>query len=121
MKRMYGALAVAAVALMATPALAQIKIGSAGPMTGSDAAFGEQMKRGAEMAVADINAKGGVLGKKLDLIVYNPAETMESDGVTATLIYATGQTISLPSSAKSAFSRELIAHAIALFATSTPG
>ena len=34
MKKMYGTLAVAAVALMATPAFAQIKIGSAGPMTG---------------------------------------------------------------------------------------
>jgi branched-chain amino acid transport system substrate-binding protein len=31
------------------------------------------MKRGAEMAVADINAKGGVLGKKLDLIEQDDA------------------------------------------------
>ncbi len=38
MKKTYGMLAVAAVALMATPALAQIKIGTAGPMTGSNAA-----------------------------------------------------------------------------------
>lgn len=69
MKKIYGTLAVAAVALMATPAFAQIKIGSAGPMTGANAAFGEQLKRGAEMAVADINAAGGVLGKKLALQV----------------------------------------------------
>src|SRR5215469_12401364 len=47
------------------PATAQdITIGVAGPITGSNAVFGEQMKRGAEMAVADVNAKGGVLGKK---------------------------------------------------------
>ena len=45
MRKLYGTLAVAAVALVATPALAQIKIGSAGPMTGSNAAFGEQLKR----------------------------------------------------------------------------
>src|SRR4029078_2879671 len=31
------------------------------------------MKRGAEMAVADINAKGGVLGKKLDVTVADDA------------------------------------------------
>ncbi len=31
--------------------------------------FGEQMKRGAEMAVRDINARGGVNGKKLVLEV----------------------------------------------------
>jgi len=33
----------------------------------------EAMTRGAEMAVADINAKGGVLGKKLDLIIGDDA------------------------------------------------
>src|SRR6266478_3868598 len=44
-----------------------------GPLTGSNAALGEQMKRGADMAVADINAKGGVLGKKLDLSIADDA------------------------------------------------
>ena len=38
-----------------------------GPITGQYASFGAQMKNGGEMAVADINAAGGVLGKKLDL------------------------------------------------------
>ena len=42
-----------------------IEIAVAGPITGSTASFGEQMRRGAEQAVADINAAGGVLGKKL--------------------------------------------------------
>ncbi|GIL38310.1 branched-chain amino acid ABC transporter substrate-binding protein [Roseiterribacter gracilis] len=42
-----------------------IEIGFAGPITGFNAVFGAQMKRGAEQAVADINAAGGVLGKKL--------------------------------------------------------
>src|SRR4051794_41972607 len=50
-----------------------IPIAVVGPITGSNAALGEQMKRGAEMAVADINAKGGGLGKKLDLIVADDA------------------------------------------------
>ena len=44
-----------------------IVIGAAGPMTGAEAAFGEQFKRGAEKAVADINAAGGVLGRQLKL------------------------------------------------------
>ncbi|MBK8158262.1 MAG: branched-chain amino acid ABC transporter substrate-binding protein [Rhodospirillaceae bacterium] len=44
-----------------------ITIAVAGPMTGELAAFGEQLKRGAEKAVADINAKGGVLGNQLKL------------------------------------------------------
>jgi branched-chain amino acid transport system substrate-binding protein len=50
-----------------------IPIAVVGPITGSNAALGEQMKRGAEMAVKDINAKGGVLGKKLDLILADDA------------------------------------------------
>ncbi len=42
-------------------------VGYAGPMTGQYATFGLQFKNGAEQAVADINAAGGVLGKKLKL------------------------------------------------------
>ena len=53
---------------LSTAALAQdITIAVAGPMTGGEFAFGRQMKNGAEQAVADINAAGGVLGKKLAL------------------------------------------------------
>jgi len=44
-----------------------LTVGIAGPFTGSYATFGEQMKRGAEQAVADINAAGGVNGGKLIL------------------------------------------------------
>jgi branched-chain amino acid transport system substrate-binding protein len=40
-----------------------------GPMTGQYASFGAQMRNGAEMAVEDINAAAGLLGKKLDLDV----------------------------------------------------
>jgi branched-chain amino acid transport system substrate-binding protein len=42
-------------------------VGVAGPMSGQFAFIGEQMKRGAQLAIDDINAKGGVLGKKLKL------------------------------------------------------
>ena len=44
-----------------------------GPVTGQYASFGQQMKNGGEMAVADINAAGGVLGKKLDLDIGDDA------------------------------------------------
>jgi branched-chain amino acid transport system substrate-binding protein len=44
-----------------------------GPVTGQYASFGAQMKNGGEMAVEDINAAGGVLGKKLDLDVGDDA------------------------------------------------
>ncbi len=62
-----------AAALSASTALADVAIGVAGPITGQYAAFGEQLKRGAEMAVADINAAGGVNGEKLVLEVGDDA------------------------------------------------
>ncbi|HEY7242994.1 MAG TPA: ABC transporter substrate-binding protein [Xanthobacteraceae bacterium] len=46
-----------------------IKIGMHDPLTGTYAAEGESEVRGARMALAEINAKGGVLGRKLDLVV----------------------------------------------------
>ena len=64
----------AAAAFASTPATAQdIAVATAGPITGQYASFGEQMKRGAEQAVADLNAAGGVLGKKLRLEVGDDA------------------------------------------------
>jgi branched-chain amino acid transport system substrate-binding protein len=46
-----------------------ILIGVAGPMSGDLAVFGEQLKRGAQQAVADLNAEGGVLGKQVRLVL----------------------------------------------------
>jgi hypothetical protein len=55
-------------------ALAQdIPIGVVGPMTGQYATFGQQLRNGAELAIADINAAGGVGGKKLKLEVGDDA------------------------------------------------
>jgi branched-chain amino acid transport system substrate-binding protein len=75
MKKITAALlAVTALAATSSAVSAQdIVIGSAGPMTGQYAAFGEQMRRGAQMAVADINAKGGVMGRKLVLEIGDDA------------------------------------------------
>ncbi len=58
----------------ASPAVAQeIVVATAGPMTGQYASFGAQMKAGAEKAVADINAAGGVLGQQLKLEIGDDA------------------------------------------------
>jgi branched-chain amino acid transport system substrate-binding protein len=48
-------------------ASAQVKMGVEGPITGPNAAFGAQLKNGAEQAVADINAAGGIMGQKITL------------------------------------------------------
>jgi branched-chain amino acid transport system substrate-binding protein len=73
-KLQFTTFAAAAALGLAAPASAQdIAIAVIGPVSGQYASFGEQMKRGAEMAVADINAKGGVLGRKIKLMVEDDA------------------------------------------------
>ena len=46
-----------------------IKIGVAGPMTGDQAKMGMDLKNGVELAVSEWNEKGGVLGKKIELLI----------------------------------------------------
>jgi branched-chain amino acid transport system substrate-binding protein len=58
-----------AAALFARPAEAEIRIATAGPMTGDYAWAGDRYQKGAGLAVEDLNAKGGVLGQKVELIV----------------------------------------------------
>ncbi len=66
-------MAAAALALTAGVAKAQINIATVGPLTGSNATFGTQLRSGAEMAVEDINKAGGLLGKQVKLIVEDDA------------------------------------------------
>ena len=92
MRKLFVTAAVLAFGMAASSAAnADINIATAGPMTGQYASFGAQMKAGAEMAVKDINAAGGVLGQKLNLIIGDDAcdpkqavavaNKMASDGV----------------------------------------
>src|SRR6185436_18091618 len=59
--------------LLALPLAAEaqktIKVGMPMPLSGPPALFGEPASKGAQMFVDEINAKGGVLGRKLELIV----------------------------------------------------
>lgn len=45
-----------------------VKIGVAGPMTGSDAKQGQDILNGVKLAVEEWNARGGVLGKKIEVL-----------------------------------------------------
>ena len=51
--------------LSAAPAFADILIGAAAPLSGPNAALGEQLRRGVQAAVDDINSTGGIKGEKL--------------------------------------------------------
>ena len=82
-RRMGTLLAIPALAtLVAMPALAQetIRIGFFAPITGPVAADGASAKQSVELAVKDMNAAGGIKGKKIELIIYddrlNPQEAV---------------------------------------------
>ena len=57
-----------------------IKMGVGGPLTGPNAAFGAQLRNGAAQAVEDINAAGGINGKKI-LLVFEDDVSDPKQGV----------------------------------------
>jgi branched-chain amino acid transport system substrate-binding protein len=71
--KLIGLVLAASLALTAAASAQDIAIAVAGPLTGSEAVSGRQMTDGAAQAVADINAAGGVLGRKLKLTVNDDA------------------------------------------------
>jgi branched-chain amino acid transport system substrate-binding protein len=72
-----------ATTLQPVGAQSSIKIGSILSVTGPAAFLGEDMKAGMELAVEEINAKGGVAGRKIDWTFYD-AESQTQKGLTAT-------------------------------------
>lgn len=91
-KLLLASLALGAGLALAGQANAQVKMGVGGPMTGSNAAFGAQLKTGAEQAVADINAAGGILGKKVELQLGDDAGKPEQGKSAANKFISDGAT-----------------------------
>ena len=60
--------ATAAAISFAAIAADTIKIGLSGPFTGGSSPMGVSMRDGVKLAVSEVNAKGGVLGRKIELI-----------------------------------------------------
>jgi branched-chain amino acid transport system substrate-binding protein len=76
-------LALLTLAVFATPALAQkpVKIGVLTPLSPpGDASAGQFIVRGAKMAADDINAKGILGGRKIELVIEDDAGTPEKGG-----------------------------------------
>ena len=70
--------------LSASPVSAQIKIGSVLSVTGPASFLGDPEKKTLEIYVDEINAKGGVNGQKLQLIVYDDAANADTARTFAT-------------------------------------
>lgn len=60
-----------------------IKIGHIGPLTGFAAFYGEQEMQGIDLAVSEINAKGGIKGKKL--VVIHEDDQLDPTSATSAL------------------------------------
>jgi branched-chain amino acid transport system substrate-binding protein len=65
-----------------------IKLGATFPLTGEVASYGQKAKRGIEMAVEEINAKGGVLGRKV-VIDFQDDRNDKKEAVTIVTKFAT--------------------------------
>jgi branched-chain amino acid transport system substrate-binding protein len=83
-RRLFLALVVAGTAQLIHAQTAQgpIVIGSSIPMTGGVSTFGQHSRWGSELAIAEANAAGGVLGRKIEMDFQdnrcNPAEAVKS-------------------------------------------
>ena len=64
--RTLGQLTVVAAALVAASASAQIKVAQVVELSGGGTAAGSQYRNGAKLAFAEINAAGGIMGKKIE-------------------------------------------------------
>ncbi len=60
-----------------------IKVGEFASLTGSEASFGQSSHKGTLLAIDDINAAGGVLGKKFELLTE---DDQSKDGESATAV-----------------------------------
>ena len=79
------ALLVISAAFLAVLARAQdtIKIGEFASMTGKEATFGQFAHKGTLLAIEEVNAAGGVLGKKLELLLE---DNLSKPGESATIV-----------------------------------
>jgi len=75
----------AGIVLLAGPGLAQgpIKIGASLSLTGTYAAPGQNHQRGYQLCAKHVNEKGGVLGRKLEFVLYDD----QSQPATAVRLY----------------------------------
>jgi branched-chain amino acid transport system substrate-binding protein len=68
MMRLIAPLIALATAFGASLGHAEIRVGLAAPLTGSSAWGGVDIKEGTELAAADLNARGGVLGERIEVV-----------------------------------------------------
>ena len=77
------------------PAAADIPVGMYAALSGSEAAFGQATLQGAQLAADEINASGGVLGRKLKLIVEDDQGKAEEAASVVTKLITSDNVVAL--------------------------
>jgi len=77
------------------PASDVILIGEYGSLTGSEATFGQSTHNGIMLAVAEINAAGGVNGKKLEVQVYDDMGKTQEAGTAVTRLITDDKVVAI--------------------------
>lgn len=78
MARRFAAVATALMLTGGVAAAQDLKIGVVNPYSGAMALYGDEMTRGYDIAVEQANAKGGVLGRKIQLIRGSATNAQEA-------------------------------------------
>jgi branched-chain amino acid transport system substrate-binding protein len=77
----------------APPAATELVLGEYGSLTGSEATFGQSTHNGITLAVDEINAAGGVRGKKLKLVNYDDQGKTSEVGTAVTRLITSDQAL----------------------------
>ncbi|MFC7065998.1 branched-chain amino acid ABC transporter substrate-binding protein [Brucella rhizosphaerae] len=72
-KSLFCGVCLSALVAMGGASFADVLVGVGAPLTGGQAAYGDQIKRGVEAAVAEANAKGGMNGEQITIVYGDDA------------------------------------------------
>ena len=86
----------------AAPAGEPVKVGFFMSITGRDASFGEASLRGARLAVEEVNARGGVLGRPLEMVVEDNRSLAGESATAAKKLIARDRVVALVGECSSA-------------------
>ena len=72
-----------------------LRIGQFGPLTGSEATFGQSAQAGVQLAVEEQNARGGVLGRKVEVVSYDDRGSSQEAGTAVTRLVTEDHVVAL--------------------------
>src|ERR1019366_6405879 len=87
--------AAALLAAFAPRAADEIRVGEYASLTGKEASFGQSSHKGITMAVEEINAAGGVLGRRIELITEDNQSVPGQSATAAKKLIARDKVVAL--------------------------